>query len=63
MTGNGIHNFGGEIMPVIKSAIKRVKTSEKANSRNSSQLSKSNSDNAIKKSKFVKEFRLTLKLT
>ena len=40
MTGNGIHNFGGEIMPIIKSAIKRVKTSEKANSRNSSQLSK-----------------------
>ena len=27
-------------MPIIKSAIKRVKTSEKANSRNSSQLSK-----------------------
>ena len=40
MTGNGIHNFGGEIMPIIKSATKPVMTSEKANSRNSSQLSK-----------------------
>ena len=40
MTGNGIHNFGGEIMPIIKSAIKRVKTQNATNERRASELSK-----------------------
>lgn len=44
-------------MPIIKSAIKRVKTTEKANAKNSSQLSKMRT--AVKKFEKLKLLVLT----